>query len=318
MKIESYTFTHQSEHTFFYEKKETFEEELSVLGSNEPSLKNTSIQPLREIDLVQQMKFTLIQQLLRYLSGSSSKTLIEAQPVCNASALMTEEPEKPFRLFKRAEISHTSTYKESESLSIQTQGIVKTKDGRSISLNLDITMERSFYSKTALSKSVFIDPLVVSLDGTLPQLSDATFSFDLDCDGKSDQISCLAKNSGFLALDTNQNGQIDNGSELFGTKSGNGFKDLSAFDADKNAWIDENDPIFEGLRIWCNDELIGLGEVGLGAIYLGAQPSPYTLKNDDFETLGKLRQSSLCLFESGKIGTIAQIDFAKLVKLKTI
>lgn len=306
MKIESHTLIHQIEHAFIYEKTDTFAQAL-----NETTPKDAP-HPLREIDLIQQIKFTLIQELLHLLFGSSKDISIKPQNVCSDNSLHVKQTtSQQFRLFETVEVNYESTYKEAESLGMQTQGTVKTTDGRSIEINLELTMQRSFYAKTTLSKSVFIDPLVINLDGTLPQLCNTTFSFDLDCDGKADQISSLAKNNGFLALDANQNGQIDDGSELFGTKSGNGFKDLSAYDTDNNHWIDENDPIFEGLRIWCNDELIGLGEVGLGAIYLGAQPSPYLLKNDANETLGKLRQSSFFLFESGEVGTISQVDFAK-------
>jgi len=305
MKIESQILTHQMEHTLMYERTDTFEQELSKL-----TLDESTPQPLREMDWVEQIKFTLIQQLLYFLFGSSKD--ISSQSYNGCSNLHVKQPSSvQFRLFKTAEVSYESTYKEAENLEIHTQGTVKTTEGRSIDINLEITMQRSFYAKTAMRESVFIDPLVINLDGTLPELCNTTFSFDLDCDGTSDQISSLANNNGFLALDANQNGHIDDGSELFGTKSGNGFKDLSAYDTDKNHWIDENDPIFENLRIWCNDELVGLGEAGLGAIYLGAQPTPYRLKNDDNETLGKLRQSSLFLFESGKVGTISQVDFAK-------
>jgi len=313
MKIESHTLTHQMEHSFTYEKTDTFEQALSDFSINETAQKDAP-QALPEIDLLQRIKFMLIQELLNLLFGSSKNVSSNPNNECTDSAVLhvKQQPSsKQFRLFKTAEVHYELTYKEAESLRTQTRGTVKTLDGRSIDINLELTMQRSFYSKTNLSQSVFIDPLVINLDGTLPELCDTTFSFDLDCDGTPDQISSLAKNNGFLALDTNQNGQIDDGSELFGTKSGNGFKDLNALDSDKNRWIDENDPIFEGLRIWCNDELIGLGEAGLGAIYLGAQPSPYLLKNDDNETLGKLRQSSLFVFESGKVGTIAQVDFAK-------
>lgn len=42
-----------------------------------------------------------------------------------------------------------------------------------------------------------------------------------------------------LSLDQNGNGEIDNGTELFGTKSGDGFADLARYDLDYNGWIDE-------------------------------------------------------------------------------
>ena len=310
MKVESHNITYVTAHEFSYEKTDTFNEALSTLSSNEAILLQES-KPLREIDLTQRIKFMLIQELLNMLNGMHDKSSAITQNICKDLSLHVKESSNQFRVLKTVEVAYEATYKEEESLSMQTQGTVKTKDGRSIALNLDFTMQRSFYSKTMLKESVMIDPLIITLDGNLPELCDTTFSFDLDCDGTSDQISCLAKNSGFLALDTNNNGQIDDGSELFGTQSGNSFKDLSQYDTDGNHWIDENDPIYEGLRIWSNNELIGLGEVGIGALYLGAQSSPYTFKNDANESLGALRQSSIFLFESGEVGTFSQIDFAK-------
>ncbi len=310
MKIESHNITYLTAHEFSYEKTDTFDEALSTLSSNE-AIREQASTPLSEIDLVQQIKFMLIQELLKIFNDAQENFSTKLKSLCHDNSLHVKNSSNQFRVIKTVEVAYEATYKEEESLSMQTQGIVNTKDGRSIALNLDFTMQRSFYSKTMLKESVMIDPLVITLDGNLPELCDTTFSFDIDCDGTHDQISCLDKNSGFLALDKNQNGQIDDGSELFGTQSGNSFKDLSQYDADANRWIDENDPIFDGLRIWSNNELIGLGEVGIGAIYLGAQRSPYTFKNDANESLGALRQSNIFLFETGEVGTISQIDFAK-------
>ena len=54
----------------------------------------------------------------------------------------------------------------------------------------------------------------------------------------------LGSGSGFLALDKNGNGKIDDGSELFGTKSGDGFADLAEYDSDGNGWIDEKGRVY--------------------------------------------------------------------------
>ena len=59
-----------------------------------------------------------------------------------------------------------------------------------------------------------MDPLVINLSGQNADVSDETFTFDIDSDGKEDNISLLAKNCGFLALDLNGDGKINNGSEL--------------------------------------------------------------------------------------------------------
>lgn len=68
-------------------------------------------------------------------------------------------------------------------------------------------------------------------------MTDQKFYFDLDADGTADRISMLKSGSGFLALDKNGNGKIDDGSELFGTQSGDGFADLEEYDIDKTVGL---------------------------------------------------------------------------------
>ena len=143
-----------------------------------------------------------------------------------------------------------------------------------------------------------IDPLVINYGGNKVRLTEVKHSFDLDLDGKKDEINFVGQGSGFLALDKNQDGTINDGNELFGPKSGNGFSELAKYDDDKNGWIDENDAIFDGLRIWSDDELLGLGEVGIGAIYLGAHSSPYSYKNDENESNNKAIISIYFLFSN--------------------
>jgi len=215
----------------------------------------------------------------------------------------------------RVEISHT--YVEAQSLNFSVDALIQA-DGKEISLSLDVSLSRSFVEQTKITRELvqrpLQDPLVISLDGTMPSLSSKSFAFDIDSDGKPDQISMLNRGNGFLALDKNSNGRIDNGSELFGTKSGDGFADLRKYDDDKNGWIDENDAIFDKLRVWKKsegkDELIALGEVGIGAIFLGSTETPFSLKSETNQLLGEMRRSGFVLFESGRAGVISQLDLA--------
>ncbi len=213
------------------------------------------------------------------------------------------------------EIQIISTYNESQELNFQTKAFIKAGN-REIEINLDISLSRSFthQTKIELSEDILKDPLVISLDGNLPMLSSHKFAFDIDSDGSSDQISMLKQNSGFLALDKNSNGKIDDGSELFGTKSGDGFKDLAAFDDDKNGWIDENDKIFDRLQVWMKnkneDKLVSIGELGIGAIYLGNTQTPFEIKSQTNDLLGEIKKSGLFLFENGQASAISQVDLA--------
>jgi len=226
------------------------------------------------------------------------------------------------RKLTRDKIEIKSIYAEAESMNFQVKAFVQA-DGKEIELSLDVSLSRSFVQKTTRTiqmNKILQDPLVVSLNGSMPSLSSKTFSFDIDSDGKSDQISQLNSGNGFLALDKNSNGIIDNGNELFGTKSGDGFKDLSKYDKDKNGWIDENDAIFDKLRIWQKSEgknnLIALGQVGIGAIFLGNTSTPFSLKSTSNELLGNMKNSGFVLFENSKAGVISQIDLAVTPEIK--
>lgn len=213
---------------------------------------------------------------------------------------------------------HASHY-EAEVSTFSAQGVIKTADGKEISFNLELAMRREYYEETNVSiragDAVRKDPLVINFDGTAAQLTDTKFAFDIDSDGTQDNISFVGPDSGFLALDRNANGKIDNGSELFGTESGNGFADLAIHDSDGNLWIDENDPIFGSLLVWRKDadgkdSLLSLAASGVGALYLGNVTTPFSVNTAGNENLGQVRATGVYLNESGTAGTLQQIDLS--------
>ena len=209
---------------------------------------------------------------------------------------------------------------EEESTTFSTKGTVKTADGRELSFNLEFGMSRRFeeyYEENYIASiQTFRDPLVINLDTNIAQVSDQKFYFDLDCDGKEEQISSLQAGSGFLALDLNGDGKINDGSELFGTKSGDGFSDLAKYDADGNGWIDEADPIWDKLLIWTKDEngkdqLYHLSERGVGAIGLGRVGTQFSLNSAKTnETNAMIRKTGIFLYENGTVSTIQHLDMA--------
>lgn len=187
------------------------------------------------------------------------------------------------------------------------------------SFNMNVTQIQGNIQTTgpdALTSVSLIDPLVIDLGGNGVELSTDHFEFDLDSDGTSDQISAPTGNSGFLALDKNGDGKINNGNELFGTKSGDGFKDLMAYDSNNDGKIDKDDPVFDKLRIWKpdnqgNGKLIGLGEVGIGAIYLDAKRNEQLFESASGEVLGVQRKTAAYERTDGTMGGIHHIDLAK-------
>lgn len=208
---------------------------------------------------------------------------------------------------------------ETETTGFSTQGTVKCADGREINFNLNLEMSRSFqeyYEETvAVREAAMCDPLVINLNGNIADLSDQTFMFDLDGDGQEDEINRLGSGSGFLALDKNGDGIINDGSELFGTKSGNGFADLAAYDTDHDGFIDEDDEIWNHLKIWVMDEngeqhLYSLAEKGVGAICLQNADTNFAIKDNNNETKGMIRSTGVFLYENGNVGSVQHVDLA--------
>ena len=208
---------------------------------------------------------------------------------------------------------------ESESVAFASSGMVKTQDGRSIDFNIEVSMSRAFTSQiNTLTTQNYIktDPLVINLDTDIGSVTDQKFLFDLDSDGEEEEISFAGKGSGFLALDRNGDGRIGDGSELFGTKSGDGFKDLAAFDEDGNGWIDENDSIYSKLKVWTKDEdgndyLINLKDADVGAIYLDNADTQFSLKDGNNRLNGEIKKTGIYLHEStGAAGTLNHVDLA--------
>lgn len=261
-------------------------------------------------------KVRLLEALLEYLLGRKVKLKLpkrikldnEAQP-----NMPLETPRAGWGLIYDSQKIHY----ESEKMSFNSAGTVKTADGKEIKVDLQLSMSREFYESQSLhiraGDALRKDPLVINFDSPAARLTDSKFNFDIDCDGLPDQISRLGMGSGFLSLDLNGDGRINDGSELFGPESGDGFADLSRYDGDGNGWIDENDAVFDKLRIWTKDEngndvLFALGQKGIGAICLSNAATQFSLKGAANTENGVIQKTGIFLKESGSAGTIQHVD----------
>lgn len=215
----------------------------------------------------------------------------------------------------KIKINYSQSYYEKERFSFSSKGLINTEDGNSIKFNYSLSMSREYYEENQFSlhmDEVLKDPLVINFDGKGLKFSELDMSLDLDVDGQSETFKAPAEGSGFLAIDHNENGEIDNGGELFGPATGKGFKELATYDDDGNGWIDENDEVFHALKIWSvnesgSTEVLALSEKGIGAIYLGSVGGDYHVKFGS-DLVGKVKQSSFYVQESGKVGAIHEVD----------
>jgi len=219
----------------------------------------------------------------------------------------------------RLDIHETHLYQENEQMRFSSQGTLTTEDGRQIDFMLELDMERSFELEESFEMNRtdrrIVDPLVINLHGGAAELTSTSFRFDLDGDGFEEEISSVTGGTGFLALDSNNDGVINNGTELFGTQGMDGFSDLARHDSDGNMWIDENDAIFTELKVWTrdaegNDQLTSLKDAGVGAIYLGSSASNFDLKDSENNLLGTVKRSGVFLSEDGQVASIQELDLA--------
>lgn len=276
----------------------------------------SSLQPYQEMT-----KVILERILQRFLQG---KKAVEFYPkAINLENALNEKPQQSlqFVVKKNIKIEKTFQYEKQDSIAFNTQAVIKTKD-KEIKINLECSYTKAFFEQhketLEFEETHFLDPLVIQYDGNASVFdslsSTMNFKFDLKNNETLLELPTLKKGNGFLVLDKDSNGLIDNGSELFGPSTNDGFEELRAYDLDGNNWIDENDSIFKDLLIWSKDEsgedkLIGLGQSGIGALYLNEIKSNFTYNKSVNESMARLKSNSIFLREDGTAGILSSLDF---------
>ena len=231
--------------------------------------------------------------------------------------IMQEPPEMELKavLYKMKE-----DYYQKESIDFSSSVKIQTPD-QTYNMDLKISFSKelydSRYTRIVFGDESFIDPLVINYDENVnpfDNISNLHFEFDLDNDGSTEMIPQLKNGAGYLALDKNENGKIDNGSELFGPNTNDGFKELAQYDTDNNNWIDENDAIFNKLKVWSIDEegkssLVSLIDSNVGAIYLGDIQSGFKYQSAIDKTDAVQKSNGIFVKEDGSgLGVVNSID----------
>ncbi len=123
------------------------------------------------------------------------------------------------------------------------------------------------------------DPLVLDLDGdgieTVSKLQSGVY-YDLDGDYFAERTGWLSGDDGFVVLDRNGNGRIDDISEMFGGPGRSGLAQLAEFDTNSDGLVTAADARFGELRVWRDLDGDGVTDAGelftldaLGIVSLG-------------------------------------------------
>jgi len=158
--------------------------------------------------------------------------------------------------------------------------------------NIHIELRASASVEVSASASVQqADPIVIDTDGDGVCVDpDAPFvPFDITGDGTRESVQLPGSESALLALDSNNNGAIDGGQELFGTQLGapNGFEELAKHDLNQDRIIDLLDPVFERLLLFTDSNCDGRSQPDELTSLLAAGISSLSL--DYIDVLGRAR-----------------------------
>lgn len=211
-------------------------------------------------------------------------------------------------------------YQSEQQVCLTIQGRLNLADQRQIDFVLHTRMDSRLLFESGSGQyagfAVRTDPLILNLQGGMAQLTDTAFDFDLDGDGRTDSIAMATGGSGFIAFDRNGDGKINDGSELFGTRTGDGFAELAQYDDDGNGFIDEADAIYSQLKFWSrdekgNDRLLSLADAGVAAIGLEKANTPLQLRGLSGQEQGLIRSTGFFVGIQGEIGSVQQVDLTR-------
>ncbi|GGF90320.1 MULTISPECIES: calcium-binding protein [Cysteiniphilum] len=166
------------------------------------------------------------------------------------------------------------------------------------------------------------DPLIFDLDGDGIETvaADGSVLFDHNGDGVKYASGWVGADDALLVRDLDQNGQIDNGLELFGDntikangeKATDGFDALSDLDDNVDGVFDHNDTAFDELRLWQDSnqdgvvqdgELKSLDDAGILSVDLNAT------NDGGGATGGVIAKKSTYNTVNGESFVVAALDF---------
>lgn len=247
---------------------------------------------------------TLIKALFGHAKTAECNT--ETPPVASIESGPRQSLRAP-----QLEIVHT---REEESCSFSASGNICLADGSRRQFDVGYAMERSAETTQLNIGAGLRDPLVLDYAAPSSALGDHEVEFDLDNDGNAETMRMPGAASALLFHDRDRNDKADNGGELFGPQSGNGFDELARLDDDGNGWIDSADAAYGDIKLWRMgsdgvEQVETLAAAGIGALSTHHASTPFTLKEKG-EIVGQMRDSSVWLGEESGAGIVRQIDIA--------
>jgi hypothetical protein len=295
MKVGNYSQTSQASSTY------------ASVSYEKVSLESSLSQPSQESNLSEIPLDPKIRKMLHAIEALTGKKIEipslkrEIHPNTNSTSPFI----KPNLEYERIQY-------ESSSLSVSFSGKLQNDTGKEINFSLSIEWREEFFQYeqlSAQSEREKNNPLIISF-GPNPPVSSKKIGFNLPKNAHS--LNLLNGDSGYLVLDVNENGKADNGGELFGPQTSDGFLELSQYDSDGNGWMDEGDEIFKQLYLWSpqkgRDGMITLKEAGIAAISLSTVNVDFTQKSFINEPVAHYDKAGIAINENGQSNAVFNVE----------
>jgi len=222
---------------------------------------------------------------------------------------------KTFNRQDQIEVSTISQQTQQLNFSMQGDFII---DNQAVNLNyqLQLNSQYSTASTVNMSAAALKDPLVIQYGAQSIGKIIGYQALDINNDKQQDNLPIFSGDVGYLVYDKNNDQQVNNGSELFGPTSNNGFAELAMLDSNQNGYFDQQDDKYQQVYIWQpkhmnsaeEQNLVTLSQAGIKAISLNAIDTQFNFRGDHGEIDAQLTQSSFAITNNNQAVGVHQID----------
>lgn len=181
----------------------------------------------------------------------------------------------------------------------------------------------------------YSSPIVLDMNGDGVQTVDAAHGaqFDMAGDGNKQSVGWVDQHDALLVRDVNHDGQINNGTELFGSntvlkngeKAGDGWAALAEMDTNGDGKVDAKDAAFGEIKVWIDGngdgvtdagELKALSEAGIDSIDVAHADSNTTQNGNILFGTGQFTKadgSTAAMTDAWfEVGTTLTLDFEQV------
>ncbi len=240
---------------------------------------------------------------------------------------------------QQEQVSVTTLSTEQQQLNFTMQGEFII-DNKKANLNYQLNLHASYSSMRRIetTAAALKDPLIIQFGTPSIGYINGYAKFDINNDHKQNDLPIFSGDVGYLVFDKNNNNRVDNGGELFGPTTNNGFSELAQLDSNNNGFFDNQDNKFSQVYIWQpkqaktnNNEkslseqpnaqvnkqankqnLVSLSQAGIKAISLNAIATPFNFRDQSKGSKGainaQLTQTSFAITNNNQALGVHQID----------